>query len=53
VHVGDRCAFLQRVADAGPEHDHGCPGGASSDEQAPEIELLQDGLPMRPGDGSR
>jgi hypothetical protein len=48
VQVGSRRAFAERVADAGPEHDD---GGAGGIEQPSQVELLKDGLPVRPGDG--
>ena len=45
VQVGDRGALLKRVADAGPEHDHGAVGGT---QQPAQVELLQDRLAVRP-----
>lgn len=48
VQVDRWCAFLERVADADPEHDHD--GGAGTEEPW-QIELLQDGLLTGPCHG--
>ena len=47
VQIGDRGPLLKRVADAGPEHDHGAVGGT---QQPAQVELLQDRLAVRPQD---
>ena len=44
---GVQGSLLQRVAHAGPQHEHGAVGGA---QQPGQVELLQDRLPVRPDD---
>jgi len=49
VQVGDHRAVLERVTDPGAEHDHRATSGGTG--QLVQVELLQDGLLVRPGDG--
>jgi hypothetical protein len=47
VQIGDCSPLLKGVAYTGPQHDHGTVSGA---QQSAQVELLQGGLAVRPGD---